>query len=307
VNTHSAHYIVGPTASGKSDLAHAIARDRGWRVLSADSMNIYRGMDVGTAKPSGDMRSEVSYLGVDLATPDESFSVSAYIESLRDMLSNPEPLLVCGGTGLYLKALSEGLDSGPAPDGEKRREYEQRLESEGVESLQGELRSRSPQALDALEDPDNPRRLIRALERLDTGHPDAGNWGAGDPGLIAGIRVPREVLHQRIEARATRMFASGLLEEVQGLLDSGTSFSPTAAQAIGYREALGVLDGRLSRDEAVEQTALRTRQLVKKQLTWFRNKMEITWVDWDGQEAAGALAEKFTKLWAQHECEIIRF
>lgn len=271
-------------------------------------MNIYRGMDVGTAKPSRTMQSEVSCLGLDLVSPDKSFSVAAYLEAAREIVSNPEPVLVCGGTGLYLKALSEGLASGPAPNAALRNGYEEKLKSRGVQCLQQQLRARAPGILESLNDPENPRRLIRALERLDMGYPEAPAWkGAGDPGLITGLRVPRDILHRRIQDRAVRMFASGLLEEVQEMLDTGIVFSSTAAQAIGYREALGVLRGALTREEAVEQTALRTRQLVKKQLTWFRNKMEITWVDWNGQESIECLAEKFTDVWAKHECGTVRF
>ena len=140
-----------------------MARDLGWRILSADSMNINHGMDVGTAKPTLEMRNEVAYLGLDLVSPGEPFSVSAYIEAAREILSNPEPVLVCGGTGLYLKALSEGLESGPEPDPAKRRDYENKLDAGGVESLREELGHRSPRTLEALNDPDNPRRLIRAL------------------------------------------------------------------------------------------------------------------------------------------------
>jgi len=307
VTSHPAHFIVGPTASGKSDLAHAIAAIHGWTILSADSMNIYQGMDVGTAKPSEAMRSEVRYVGVDTASPSVSYSVSAYIDDIQDSLGGAEPVLVCGGTGLYLKALSEGLDTGPEPDGEKRWEYELRLASEGLQSLLNELGSRSPASLKNLADRDNPRRVIRALERLDAGIPPDTTWGERHSGLITGLQLPRELLHQRIAERAAAMFAGGLLEEVQALLESGVEFSSTAEQAIGYREALAVVNGEMAKLDAVEQTALRTRQLVKKQLTWFRNKMNITWVDWDGTESLSSLARKFEELWAQHECGTIRF
>lgn len=294
---------MGPTAVGKTAVAQWIAERYGFEILSADSMLFYRGMDVGTAKPAVADRARVRYWGVDVAGPGERFSVGAYRQLARaafeDTAARGVPLIVVGGSGLYIKSLTDGLDDSPAADLAARERWEQRLASDGAAALLVELRRRAPALADALRDRENPRRLIRALELADAGvrEPPAG-WRAAGKAALAGLRMEPAALKARIEARVRDMFASGLLEEAGGLMESG-ALGPTAVQAIGYAEAVACRRGECSLDEAIARTAARTRQLAKRQLTWFRHQADVRWVDVGPGASVESAAGQVLAEWAR--------
>ncbi len=295
--------LVGPTGAGKTRVAHALARARDLPVLSADSMSVYRGMDLGTAKPSRAERAEVRYLGLDLAEPHQPFSAGLYLERVAEELAGLDlgdtPLIVAGGTGLYIRALIHGLDAPPPADPAERARWEAVLASQGVAGLQEALRACSPERYAALADPANPRRLIRALET-------AGQQPVAEPGhsraegpTVAGLAMPRSAQNAALETRAAAMFAAGLVEEARAIR-ARAGFSPTAAQAIGYAEALALLDGALSLPGAVERTAVRTRQLAKRQMTWFRNQLQVEWIEVNPADGWGTIEGCVETIWNKY-------
>lgn len=306
VTGRALHVLVGPTASGKSAVAQHMAEQNGAAVLSADSMLIYRGMDIGTAKPDPQARARVDYLGVDLADPGDAFSVWAYREAVAAQLAALAPereVLVAGGSGLYIKALTMGLAAaGPAPA--SRARWESLFAAQGVEGLQQALQQRDAGALASLRDPQNPRRLIRALERLDDDGETAGNaasWREASTGpVLAGLWLEPALLNKRIEQRVETMYADGLLDEVAGLLADPRGLSPTAAQAIGYAEAIAVIEGRCSRAEAMALTATRTRRLAKRQRTWFRHQARVEWIEVQPDDTAETLSDRVREIWRTH-------
>lgn len=283
-STPAGYVLVGPTAVGKSRVAQWIAEQQGWVILSADSMLVYRGMDVGTAKPSAAERARVPYYGVDVVSPAERYSTADWLaEARRAFAREPaRPVLVVGGTGLYLRCLVEGLREGPPPDPAARARWERVLEVEGVEGLRAALRAQAPAALDALADGHNPRRLVRALERVAAGEVQLPprSWAAG-AGLAAfvGLRLAPDAHKSIIESRVRDMYAHGLVEEARRLLDAGGAWSATASQAIGYAEAVAYLQGQCTLASAMERTMARTRQYAKRQRTWLNRQATIEWIE----------------------------
>ncbi len=298
-----AWFLVGPTASGKTAVAQCIAEQKGWDILSADSMLVYRGMDIGTAKPPVADRKNVRYFGIDLIAPGECFSVGDYVRhaalALEQAARDGRDVIVVGGTGLYVKCLIEGLSELPAANPELRARAETLLAEKGVEALQDELRRRDPARFAALKDPENPRRLIRALEMAAAPAGRGNRWqGTAGPAL-AGLAVEPALLKKRIEERARRMYHAGLVDETAALMKPST-MSKTALQAIGYAEALEVLNGACSVPEAIERTAARTRQLAKRQMTWFRHQANVEWVNADDDQPVDRLAAAVMKIWRTH-------
>ena len=273
--------IVGPTASGKTDLALALAAQIPIEILVADSRQVYRGMDIGTATPDALARAAVAHHLLDLVAPDEPFSVADWIAAARPQIAEIAragrlPLAV-GGTGLYVSALIDGYDLASAPpSADLRRELERELAEGGVTALAARLSRADPNAAASV-DLRNSRRVVRALERQ--AKPAAPNrpW----PGRLAmiGIRRPPGVLAQRINARAERLFSDGLLDEVAALLAAGYSPDLAPMTGHGYREAAGVLAGERTLDEAIETTARRTRQYARRQRIWFQRDERINWID----------------------------
>ena len=284
--------IVGPTASGKTDLALALARRIPVEILVADSRQVYRGMDIGTAKPDAAARAAVRHHLIDLVEPDEPFTVAQWIEAARALIGEVGergriPMLV-GGTGLYVEALLAGHDYAAQPwSPERRAGLLERLEAEGLEPLAAELIALDP-ALAASVDLRNPRRVLRALERAQGG----GAAPTRDPyaGRVAllGLSRPASVLAARIDARARALFErDGLLDEVRGLLDAGFGPELSPMTGHGYLEAIRHLAGEWSLEKAISVTARRTRQYAKRQRTWFRREPRIMWLS-AGSGAADA-------------------
>ena len=277
--------IVGPTASGKTDLALAVAKRLPVEIVVADSRQVYRGMDIGTAKPDAAARHAVPHHLLDLADPDESFTVADWVDRARALL--PEiadrgrlPLVV-GGTGLYVTALIDGYDFAAQPYApEVRSTLAAELEADGLTPLAARLRRLDPAGAGRI-DLHNPRRVLRALERV-----EASGGGVGEgraeayPGRVAmiGLDRPREVLYRRIEERARQLFAGGLLDEVRRQLAAGYGPDLAPMSGHGYREAARHLAGEWTLEEAIATTARRTRQYAKRQLTWFRRDRRIVWL-----------------------------
>lgn len=293
----TAYIVVGPTAAGKSSVAQYIAEREGHLIVSADSMNIYRGMDIGTAKASKAERERAEYAGVDVVAPSEKFSVGDFLRTvspaIKTACSKNRSVIIAGGTGLYVKCLTQGFDELPAENPELR----QRLELMSVMELQRELKAKDPRRFEALADKLNPRRLVRAIEMAEQGAPLQQAWKSAKIPVV-GLRMPRELLLRRIEKRVDQMYAEGLLDEARELMD--LDLSPTARAGIGYAEAFAVLRGEMSQAEAKEKTVIRTRQLAKRQMTWFRNQLDVRWVELDEEKPDLArVAEKVQTLWAE--------
>lgn len=289
--------ILGPTASGKSALAHAVARRAGAEILCADSMTVYRGMDIGTAKPSVAERSELRYHGLDLSEPDETFTVARWLEEAERVIgaSSDEAsrlgdrrtgtadgtgLILVGGTPLYLQALFHGMFEGPPADAEFRQE----LSKLSTNVLHGRLAVIDAAAAARIHVNDR-KRLTRALEvHRATGRPISElqtQWESTAPrypSIRFGLAWPREELNRRINARVKQMMSAGWLDEVRALLDRYGDFSATAAEATGYRLLAEVIRGRVALEEAVEEIKIRTRQLAKRQMTWFRRFEDVHWL-----------------------------
>lgn len=276
--------IVGPTASGKSELAMALAPLLDAEIVVADSRQVYRGMDVGTAKPSTADRSRVPHHLLDMVDPDEPFSVADWTRAARDAVAEVAargrmPLLV-GGTGLYISSLVDGHDYASQPHSpQKRASLAAELETGGSERLVERLRRLAPEVA-ARTDLRNPRRLLRALERVELGARAGGQRAMPYPGPLAmvGLSRPRELLYRRIDARVAAFFAGGLLDEAARLLAAGVSPHAAPMTGHGYREAVRHLEGEWSLQEAQQVTARRTRQYAKRQLTWFRPDRRIVWL-----------------------------
>jgi len=276
--------LVGPTASGKSALAHEVALRLGdVELVSADSMQVYRGMDIGTAKPTPAEQAEVAHHLLDVAHPSEDYSVArfqgAVAEAIAAIEGRGHRALVVGGTGLYVQAVVDGLAlPGEWPD------LRAELEGQPTGELHDRLRKVDPLAASRIE-PANGRRLVRALEvTLGSGRPFS-SFGPGvgayppTPFRLAGLWLPRPVLARRIAARYRAQLADGFLDEVQRVRHA---MSRTARQALGYRELLAHLDGACTLDEAIEAAAGRTRQFARRQRSWFRRDPRITWMGGPG-------------------------
>ena len=302
--TRMALFLVGCTASGKTAVANAIARETGTLVLSADSMLVYRGMDVGTAKPTAAELSGVELRGVDLADPDEPFSAGRWLEAARTAFAEAaaagRSVIVAGGTGLYVSALLRGLDTREA-DPVRRAELEAELKRDGVDAMLARIEAAKPGATAAV-DAKNPRRVLRLAEIvLDRSHAE------GVEGLV-GLEFPTERLNERIERRARAMFEGGLLDEVRRLCERFPGFEKsTAGAGIGYAEALAALRGEIAVEEAIERTAARTRRLAKKQRTWWRHQARVDWVRGPADEADVARAARDVReAWRKHGETIVR-
>jgi len=299
-------FLVGPTAVGKTAVAHWIAEQHGFDILSADSMQVYRGMDIGTAKPTALERKQVHYWGLDLVCLQDRFSVGDYraaaLQAVQAAHAAGRSLIVTGGTGLYIKSLIHGLEMRPPANEAIRSRAGRLLAEHGVEALQEWLVRLDPVRYKSLSEPRNPRRLIRAIEIAASGEAFAGqSWQAAPTGpRIPGLMLPLETLHASIETRVRHMYAEGLVEEVQHLLALDLVSAPTASQAIGYAEVMACLSGRYTREEAIAATVLRTRHLAKRQMTWFRHQANVDWLMLDVAMPIPDRARKVLEHWQGH-------
>lgn len=291
--------LLGPTASGKSALALEVAERAGAQLLSVDSMQVYRGMDIGTAKPTHSEQARVKHHLIDLVEPNQEFTVARFVELadrvIADAAKHGIPIIVTGGTPLYYKALFEGLFDGPPADPAIR----EKLRELSNETLFTRLAAADPGAAKRIHVNDS-KRLIRALEVFElTGRPISSfqdDWAGGPMRHQAnwvGLSWDREALNRRINARVKSMIAQGWVEETRQLLDRYGSLSQTASEATGYRELIDHLQGRCSLDEAVEHIKIATRQLARKQMKWFRRWAQVYWIA--GDQAISDLAAQVMK------------
>jgi tRNA dimethylallyltransferase len=293
-------FLTGPTASGKTALALEIASRIGAEIVSMDSMAIYRGMDIGTAKPSSSERAFIRHHLVDAVDPWEEFSLAQYLaavdEAVGQIAARGKVALFVGGTPLYLKSLLYGVDSGPPPNHALRSELDRLASLEGIESLHDRLARVDPAAAQRIHRNDL-RRIVRAIEVFEsTGIPisdlqkhfhEPGNPFA----RVFCLDLPRAELYRRIDERVRRMFDDGLVAEVQGLMALPRPLSRTARQAVGYREVMEHLAGQCTLADAVERVQRRSRQFSKRQLTWFRSMPECRLLPVDPDSTAQSLAD----------------
>ncbi len=280
--------VAGPTASGKTALAVELAKLTGGEVVSCDSMQIYRGMDIGTAKPTPEEMQGIPHHMIDVAEPTADFSVSRYCQMatpiVEDILARGKTAIIAGGTGLYMDSLIRGGDFAPVPATGHRALLEQRLAQEGLGSLLSQLRAIDPEA--AQRSQGNPRRVVRALEvYLETGETITAHNARTQAippkfqALWLGLDFQeRSQLYSRIDRRVELMLEAGLLDEIRRLLSSGIPESCTAMQAIGYKEFVAALEGRGTVSAAAEAVKQGSRRYAKRQLTWFRRDPRMNWI-----------------------------
>lgn len=291
--------IVGPTGSGKTALGIELAERLGTEIISADSMQCYRGMAIGTGAPSANELAHVKHHFVgcyDLRTrvtaADFAERARAVVEELN---AQSKPAVVVGGSGLYIRALIDGLFEGPGGDEARREALAQQAEREGVESLYTRLRDVDPAYAGRIA-PTDLRRIVRALEVFElTGRPfselHAETGAEGFDSAQFALDYPRDVLYDRINRRVDAMLEAGLLDEVQALLDTGYADEIERLRSLGYRELAAHLRGELSLSEAVEQMKMLSRRYAKRQLTWFRADSRIKWIDVNRHETVVSQAD----------------
>ena len=301
--------LVGPTAAGKTALAVALAERLGGEVISADAFAVYRGLDIGTAKPGPAERRRVPHHLIDVADPRERYSAGMFVRdadaAIAAILARGRRAVVVGGTMFYVRALLRGLFPEPPKDEALRRALEEEWRRDPA-AVRARLAALDPEAA-ARVAPTDRQRILRAVEvATAAGRPMTELWrehplpARRHPARLLGIAPPRSDLHARIAARVEGMFARGLLDEVRGLLVSGVPRGAHALKAIGYRECCRALDGEWTAEQARERTAAATRQLAKRQLTWLRGAAGIEWLTGTGE---AAVAEAVGRLEAERGTE----
>ena len=292
--------VVGPTASGKTKLAVHLAKAYDGEVVSCDSMQIYKHMDIGTAKPTPEEMEGVRHHLIDIIEPGEDFSVGKYVQladaCVQDILSRGRTVIIAGGTGLYVDSLISGRTFAPVPQTGKREALEARMREAGGEAMLEALRAVDPEAAQRLH-PADEKRIIRALEVYEETGKTITQHNLEtqaippryQPVWLGLDYADRAVLYRRIDLRVDLMLQAGLLDEIRALLAIGVSPAATAMQAIGYKEFFGALDGSCTLEEAAELCKQRSRNYAKRQLTWFRRNPEIRWLRLTGQEDFSAV------------------
>jgi tRNA dimethylallyltransferase len=291
--------LLGPTGSGKTTLSLALAERFEGEVVSCDSVAVYRGMDAGTAKPSAEERARVPHHLIDITTPDQAFTAGEYSRraraALKEISARDRMAIVTGGTGLYLRALTDGLFVGPARQNDLRERLSRTARKHGRNWLHRLLKRLDPASAVRIHSNDTPK-LIRALEVCLAARKPMSEVLARDPLtgfrlLRIGLNPPRKELYARLDARCATMFAAGLMDETRGLL---ARYGPVKAfDALGYRQARAVLAGEMNQAEAIAATQQAHRNYAKRQLTWFRREPEVHWINCfgDDPETARAAAE----------------
>jgi tRNA dimethylallyltransferase len=294
-------FLAGPTAAGKTAMAMELCERLGGEIISVDSMQVYLGMDIGTAKPSLEQRQRVRHHLISIVTLKESFDAAQFVRlagsAAQEIKARGRRPIFCGGTGLYFKAYLEGL--GPAPPGNVQVRAE--LEATPLEQLLEELERCDPTTFEVI-DRKNPRRVIRALEVIRvTGQPFSAQRAQWSNIKSAGARMigltrPMGELKERIHQRVEEMFQRGLVAETKALMAQGLAENPTAMQALGYRQVVEHLRGQRGLAETKELVKIRTRQFAKRQLTWFRRQMNLEWMTLSDSSAVpdwAAVGDKF--------------
>ena len=300
--------IVGPTASGKTRMAVELAKAHNGEVVSADSMQIYRRMDIGTAKPTAEEMDGIPHHMIDVADPEEDFSVARYVElasaCVDDILARGKLPIVAGGTGLYVDSLLSGRTFAAfSPESALRKELEEELAERGGEAMLEELSRVDPEAAARLH-PNDHKRIVRALEvyrstgkTISEHNRETRALPPRYEALTIGLNFQdRADLWARIDARVDQMAADGLEREVRELLSSGLSPRCTAMQAIGYKEFVAAVEGTMTWREAEELVKLRSRQYAKRQLTWFRRNPAVHWLLWEKNPNFGNARQRSTEL-----------
>ncbi len=299
-------FLAGATACGKTETGIELARRLNAEVLSLDSMAIYRGMDIGTAKPSAEEQAAVPHHLIDLLEASVDFSVAEYMTAAEriaaDLVSQGKTPLFVGGTGLYLRSLLRGVFEGPSKDLTIRARLERVVAEESPEALHARLAEVDPASAARLH-PQDVRRVVRALEVFElTGAPASSQLAERPlpeqerPRRVFWLSPPRAWLHDRINRRVDQMFAAGLVDEVRRLILQRGGLGRTSSQALGYKEVIEHLEGRLPLDACVTLVKTRTRQFAKRQETWFRNLVEARPVTMTGQETPVELAKRVLAL-----------
>ncbi len=281
--------IAGPTASGKTQLAVELAKKTDGEVVSCDSMQVYRYMDIGTAKPTEEEKEGIVHHMLDVADPRETFSAGRYVEMadpiVRDILDRGKTCILCGGTGLYMDSLMAGRTFAPVPQTGRREALEALAAAEGIEAVLERLRQVDPDSAGRLH-PSDQRRIIRAMEvyeetgRTITAHnEETKKHPPRYEGLWLGLDFEdRAELYSRIDLRVDRMMEQGLMEELERLRQLGVPEDTTSLQAIGYKEPLAALRGEVTMEQGVEKIKQESRRYAKRQLTWFRRNQKIRWI-----------------------------
>ncbi len=297
--------LVGPTASGKSAVALELAPRHEAEIVSVDSMQVYRGMDVGTAKPTGRERALVPHHMIDVLEPEERCNVARFRRMaagcIRDIQERGRRPLLVGGGAMYLKGLLWGLMDAPPRDPELRRRLRREYETLGKAALHARLARLDSEAAERIH-PNDVQRLVRALEVCElTGEPMSRRQGQfdGEPAVdhvMVGLRRPRQQLYERINQRVDRMMEQGLLEEVRRLRPR---LGPQAAQAVGYKELVGALEGRMSLEEAVRLIKRNSRRYARHQMTWFRHFPRLRWIAVEAEDTPAAVAARCERVFRQ--------
>ena len=293
--------ILGPTATGKTNLAIELAKKLNGEIISADSMQVYRGMDIGTAKPTLEERQGIPHHLIDIRNPDEEWTVSDFVnecgQRINGLIKRGKTPLIVGGTGLYLWSLIEGF-SFPITPADK--ELRATLEKESLSDLYSQLTAADPEAAGKIH-PNDKKRIVRALEVYNltgkkiselqknrqhntrhfpprAGLPQVENGGIQSP-LLIGLNTDREILYERINQRVDLMIEKGLIDEVKGLLAKGYNKDLPSMQALGYKQVIDHLDGKYSKEEMIEELKKKTRNFARRQMTWFRRFKNVAWYD----------------------------
>ncbi len=294
-------FLVGPTAAGKSQLAITLAHKLGGEIVSADSMQVYKGMNIGTAKLGAKDQEGIRHHLLNIRAPGQEFSAYEYrklaLQKIAEIVKRNKVPIVVGGTGLYVRALLEGLSEHPGADLTFRKKMEERAKKPGLATLYWELQKKDPKRALKIQ-PRDKKRIIRALEILSSSGKRASDWhgektplrSLGYEPMVIGVMRDRAKLYAGIEERVDEMFRKGFVSEVKRL--GKVPFSKTAIQAVGYREVLEVLKGRLTLDGAKHLMKQKTRQLAKRQLTWFRREKGIEWFTWEEGEGRENFADR---------------
>jgi len=295
--------ISGPTCSGKSKLAVDLALEVGGEIINADSMQVYRGMDVGTAKLPVEDRKGIKHHLIDILEPDQEFNAALFVSYalpvIQDLRQKGMPIIVVGGTGLYVRALLGGLFECPPSDFEVRQRLQEEFEKKGLPVLYQRLLKLDKNAADNI-NPNDRIRIMRALEVIDiTARPFSelvGEHGFSDRRfsyLHFCMNIDRTILYERINIRTMSMIEGGLIDETKGLLDAGYSPDLKSMQSIGYRHSIHYLNGLWGLDEAIRIIQRDTRRYAKRQLTWFRAEKDVTWINPEDTEGLATKVSEF--------------